>query len=315
MDETLDIESRCRPVRAGTDGRSTTSGLADRRRAPRGDSPQALRRASRNATARGEPAGWPRRRKRSTPTSTSISPGRSSSCPSASGRSTSIGCTRTSASSSRSWSRCCSTGTSCADSAYSIRSPARARRWCRRSSAACTRRLRRRRLQLPADARQDRPLRPVPARVGASRLPAPLRGGEGIAGEPRRSCAPGTRRRRSTSCSASARCSTSTRTQTCSASCSRVPPARRGGRRTSTSTSRACRSSSPYWCHKHRRECRPVEKASKFLRDTRSTRSRGLKEFARLRGAGEVSVLHGDARSSSSKACSTRCSPRRRIRA
>jgi hypothetical protein len=52
----------------------------------------------------------------------------------------------------------------------------------------------------------------------------------------------------------------------------------------------------PYWCHKHRRECRPVETAAKFLtRYTLDTLAR-LKEFARLRGAGEAAVLHGDAR-------------------
>jgi hypothetical protein len=52
----------------------------------------------------------------------------------------------------------------------------------------------------------------------------------------------------------------------------------------------------PYWCHKHRRECRPVEEAAKFLsRYTVDTLAR-LKEFARLRGSGEAAVLHGDAR-------------------
>lgn len=52
----------------------------------------------------------------------------------------------------------------------------------------------------------------------------------------------------------------------------------------------------PYWCHKHRRECRPVETAGKFLtRYTLDTLVR-LKEFARLRGRGEAAVLHGDAR-------------------
>jgi DNA modification methylase len=52
----------------------------------------------------------------------------------------------------------------------------------------------------------------------------------------------------------------------------------------------------PYWCHKHRRECRPVESAAKFLtRYTLDTLAR-LKEFARVRGGGEATVLHGDAR-------------------
>ena len=51
-----------------------------------------------------------------------------------------------------------------------------------------------------------------------------------------------------------------------------------------------------YWCHKHKRECRPVERASHFLRRyTLDTLAR-LKEFSRVRGAGEAIVLHGDAR-------------------
>jgi SAM-dependent methyltransferase len=52
----------------------------------------------------------------------------------------------------------------------------------------------------------------------------------------------------------------------------------------------------PYWCHKHRRECRPVERAGHFLRRyTLDTLAR-LKEFARLRTAGSAVILHGDAR-------------------
>ena len=52
----------------------------------------------------------------------------------------------------------------------------------------------------------------------------------------------------------------------------------------------------PYWCHKHKRECRPIERASHFLRRyTLDTLTR-LKEFSRVRGPGEATVLHGDAR-------------------
>jgi hypothetical protein len=52
----------------------------------------------------------------------------------------------------------------------------------------------------------------------------------------------------------------------------------------------------PYWCHKHKRECRPVGRASHFLRRyTLDTLAR-LKEFAGVRGPGEALVLHGDAR-------------------
>jgi DNA methylase len=52
----------------------------------------------------------------------------------------------------------------------------------------------------------------------------------------------------------------------------------------------------PYWCHKHKRECRPVEHASHFLRRYMLDTLARLKEFARVRGPGEAVVLHGDAR-------------------
>jgi DNA methylase len=54
----------------------------------------------------------------------------------------------------------------------------------------------------------------------------------------------------------------------------------------------------PYWCYKHRRECRPVETAAKFLsRYTLDTLNR-LKTFSRVRARGRVThVIHGDARS------------------
>ena len=52
----------------------------------------------------------------------------------------------------------------------------------------------------------------------------------------------------------------------------------------------------PYWCHKHKRECRPVERADHFIRRyTLDTLAR-LKEFARVRKPRGVAVLHGDAR-------------------
>src|SRR3954453_10563197 len=51
----------------------------------------------------------------------------------------------------------------------------------------------------------------------------------------------------------------------------------------------------PYWCHKHRRECKPVQHAHHFVRRyTLDTLAR-LKSFARVRTRHEVSVLHGDA--------------------
>ena len=53
----------------------------------------------------------------------------------------------------------------------------------------------------------------------------------------------------------------------------------------------------PYWCYKHRRECRPVETAAQFLRRyTLDTLAR-LKEFARVRVARRAAtVIHGDVR-------------------
>jgi hypothetical protein len=53
---------------------------------------------------------------------------------------------------------------------------------------------------------------------------------------------------------------------------------------------------SPYWCHKHRRECRPVERADHFVRRYTLDTLQRLKEFARVRTRRSVEVLHGDAR-------------------
>ncbi|HEX7254528.1 MAG TPA: DNA methyltransferase [Gaiellaceae bacterium] len=53
----------------------------------------------------------------------------------------------------------------------------------------------------------------------------------------------------------------------------------------------------PYWCHKHKRICRPVERAEHFLRRyTLDTLAR-IKEFSCARARGrEAEVLHADAR-------------------
>jgi hypothetical protein len=52
----------------------------------------------------------------------------------------------------------------------------------------------------------------------------------------------------------------------------------------------------PYHCFKHKRTCRPVEEAAKFLRRyTDDTISR-IRQFAPLRTTGKVTVLHADAR-------------------
>jgi hypothetical protein len=54
----------------------------------------------------------------------------------------------------------------------------------------------------------------------------------------------------------------------------------------------------PYWCHKHRRTCRPVETARQFLsRYALDTLTR-IRQFACVRAhTREADVLHGDARS------------------
>ncbi|MFL5926171.1 MAG: DNA methyltransferase [Gaiellaceae bacterium] len=51
-----------------------------------------------------------------------------------------------------------------------------------------------------------------------------------------------------------------------------------------------------YFCHKHKRNCRPVEEAEKFLRRYTIDTVRRLRTFAELRTGRRVEVLHGDAR-------------------
>ena len=54
----------------------------------------------------------------------------------------------------------------------------------------------------------------------------------------------------------------------------------------------------PYWCHKHRRTCRPVEEAGKFLGRYLIDTVDRLKSFQRVRARGRAAeILHGDARS------------------
>jgi hypothetical protein len=53
----------------------------------------------------------------------------------------------------------------------------------------------------------------------------------------------------------------------------------------------------PYWCHKHKRECRPVGHAAHFLERYALDTLARIKQFARVRARGvEASVIHGDAR-------------------
>jgi hypothetical protein len=52
-----------------------------------------------------------------------------------------------------------------------------------------------------------------------------------------------------------------------------------------------------YWCHKHRRECRPVDSAAGFLRRYTLDTVARIEAFAHVRDAErEATVLHGDAR-------------------
>jgi hypothetical protein len=51
-----------------------------------------------------------------------------------------------------------------------------------------------------------------------------------------------------------------------------------------------------YFCHKHRRVCRPVAEAGKFLRRYVRDTVQRVQEFADARGCTEATVLHGDAR-------------------
>jgi hypothetical protein len=59
-----------------------------------------------------------------------------------------------------------------------------------------------------------------------------------------------------------------------------------------------------YWCHKHKRVCRPVETASQFLRRYGLDTVARIKAFARVRARGrEAQVLHGDSRELELRRC------------
>ena len=51
-----------------------------------------------------------------------------------------------------------------------------------------------------------------------------------------------------------------------------------------------------YWCHKHKRACRPVAEAMKFLRRYTSDTVRRLRAFAAIQSDQAVEVIHADAR-------------------
>jgi hypothetical protein len=51
----------------------------------------------------------------------------------------------------------------------------------------------------------------------------------------------------------------------------------------------------PYWCHKHRRECAPVQEAGKFLNRYLLDTLQRIKDFQRVRASGcGAEVVHGD---------------------
>lgn len=53
----------------------------------------------------------------------------------------------------------------------------------------------------------------------------------------------------------------------------------------------------PYWCHKHKRTCRPIDRAEHFLRRYSLDTLRRIKDFARARARGrEAVVIHADSR-------------------
>ena len=53
----------------------------------------------------------------------------------------------------------------------------------------------------------------------------------------------------------------------------------------------------PYWCHKHKRVCRPIDRAEHFLRRYALDTLARIKAFSRVRARGrKAEVLHGDAR-------------------
>jgi hypothetical protein len=52
----------------------------------------------------------------------------------------------------------------------------------------------------------------------------------------------------------------------------------------------------PYWCHKHKRTCKPVDEAMKFLRRYTDDTIRRIRRFSAIRSDLPVKVIHGDAR-------------------
>ena len=65
----------------------------------------------------------------------------------------------------------------------------------------------------------------------------------------------------------------------------------------------------PYQCRKHKRECRPVTAARKFLARYTTDTARRLREFAAVRSERDVRVLHVDARTAGVEATGIITSP------
>ena len=122
--------------------------------------------------------------------------------------------------------------------------------------------------QLPAHAREDgrrtTARRCSPTSSGCPSRARPAAGAQATRRVPRGSWFAPARARRAARIPR--RGSTGPRIRSSGASSCRARPARRGSRATTTSTSRASPCSGEYFCHKHRRVCRPVGEADKFLR-------------------------------------------------
>ena len=111
--------------------------------------------------------------------------------------------------------------------------------------------------------------------------------------------------------------STSTSTRTSFASCSRAPRARRGSTTHFDLEFPRSPQREPYWCHKHRRTCPPVQEAGKFLARYLARHARAAQGVPARPGAG--SARRGRprrrGRRRARRRASTRSSPRRRTRA
>ena len=242
------------------------------RRGPRQGKPDA-RRISRPCRARPS----------CTQTSTSSSRGRRRSCPSGSGRSTSTGCTRTSASTSRNssrsssrryavegdlvWDPFCGSGTTLVEAnAFGARAAG-----CDVSAFNCL-------ISRVKVAGYD----PISLLGDVVRLSAPAEG-EPRAASARPTSRSGSRRARSPSSPLSAtRIAETTYPELWQVVLSRAARSARLARHDDLDFPREP-VRGEYFCHKHRRVCRPVEEAEKFLRRYVRDAVQRVQEFADLR--------------------------------